>query len=337
MTNIKKIAIIGAGGIAKSVHIPSLQKTPEAAIQAVCDAIPQRAKEAAAFFPGASWYDNYHIMLEKEDLDGVFVLVQPDQSFRIVSDMMRAGLDVFCEKPAGITLFQLESLKRLQEETKVLLQVGFNRRFIPLVQKVVELISPFGPLTQVGGCFFKNSSASFYDGCASSLECDVVHVADLLCFFTGSPATEAKTVTSQVESPVVNSWNSAIYFENGATGTIRSNYATGGRVHTFELHNSQVSVYLNLGFGTAECTADIIYFNGEKSFSLASTGINTKQIHHLDGAELAESQDYYRYYGYYAEDLEFLHCMESRKAPACGIDEAIHAMKLIDLIKAGIF
>ena len=72
----------------------------------------------------------------------------------------------------------------------------------------------------------------------------MVHVADLLCFFTGSPATEAKTVTSQVESPVVNSWNSAIYFENGATGTIRSNYATGGRVHTFELHNSQVSVYL---------------------------------------------------------------------------------------------
>ncbi len=115
---MKKIAIIGAGGIAKSVHIPSLQKIPEAAIQAVCDVIPQKAKEAAAFFPGASWYDNYHIMLEKEDLDGVFVLVQPDQSFRIVSDMMRAGLDVFCEKPAGITLFQYRKPQKTSRGNK---------------------------------------------------------------------------------------------------------------------------------------------------------------------------------------------------------------------------
>jgi predicted dehydrogenase len=186
MGSMKKIAVIGAGGIAQSVHFPSLKEIAGFQVQAVCDVAAGRAQQAAAQFPGAAWYDNYRVMLEREELDGVFVLVQPDQSFRIAADSMRAGLHVFCEKPAGITLFQLESLERLQREKGVVLQVGFNRRFIPLVQKVAEPMAPLGPITQVGGCFFKNSSASFYDGCASSLECDVIHVADLVCSFACS-------------------------------------------------------------------------------------------------------------------------------------------------------
>lgn len=334
---MKRIAVIGAGGIAESVHFPSLEEIAGFEVRAVCDVEPERAKKGAARFPGASWYDNYRVMLEKEELDGAFVLVQPDQSFRIVSDLMNAGLHVFCEKPAGITLFQLKSLQRLQQEKGVLLQVGFNRRYIPLVKKVMELLAPLGPITQVGGCFFKNSSASFYDGCASSLECDVIHVADLLCCFAGSTVKQARTVAARQDSPVDNSWNSVFTFENGVMGTIQSHYATGGRVHSFEIHSGAASAYIDLGFGAASCQADILYFNGQKSFSLASTGTRSGQIRHLDGAELAGSNDYHHYYGYYAEDQEFLHCMETGRKPSSGIDEAIRSMELIDAIRAGIF
>ena len=43
-----------------------------------------------------------------------------------------AGLDTFMEKPPGITLFQAESLCRKAAESQRILQVGFNRRHIPL-------------------------------------------------------------------------------------------------------------------------------------------------------------------------------------------------------------
>lgn len=158
---MKKIAVIGAGGIAQSVHFPSLKEIAGFQVQAVCDVAAGRAQQAAAQFPGAAWYDNYRVMLEREELDGVFVLVQPDQSFRIAADSMRAGLHVFCEKPAGITLFQLESLERLQREKGVVLQVGFNRRFIPLVQKVAELMAPLGPSPRWAGASSKTAAPVF--------------------------------------------------------------------------------------------------------------------------------------------------------------------------------
>lgn len=331
---MKRIAIIGTGTIATNVHMPSLHDIPEAQVCAVCDLIPQRAQTAAEYFGGAKWYENYQRMLEQERPEGVFVLVQPDQTYRIALDAMRSGADVFCEKPAGITMFQLESLARAQKECGVLLQVGFNRRYIPLVKKVVERMEDLSDLNQVNGHFFKNGDASFYQGCASALECDVIHVADLLCSFAQSDPQRVRAIAGRINSPVDNAWNASFRFENGILGSIRSNYQTGGRTHSFELHTSSASAYIDLGFGTASCQADILYFGGRQSHSLASTGVQTEHIEHLDGREIAGSDAYYRYYGYYEEDVAFLRSMETREAAQSNIEDAIRAMKLIDSIRA---
>lgn len=329
---MKRIAVIGAGGIARSVHLPSLRAIADIEVCAVCDIYLERARSAAAGF-NAAYYDNYHTMLEAARPDGVFVLVQPDQSYRIVLDCMRFGADVFCEKPAGITLFQLESLAKIQRECGVVLQIGFNRRYIPLVKAVTEKMKSLGgPIVQVGGSFFKNGDASFYGGCASALECDVIHVADLLCCFAGSGAQRVKALSGRINSDVDNGWNAVLQFENGTLGTIRSNYQTGGRTHSFELHSPLASAYINLGFGTAACEADMIYFGGRKSFSLASTGTQEEHIEHIDGRGI--SGEYYRYYGYYDEDLAFVQSMASREKPEADIQTAIRAMRLAEAIKA---
>ncbi len=330
---MKRIAIIGAGAIASSVHIPSLKDIELAEVCAVCDLNTDRAKAGAAQFKSAKWYENYHTMLEQEKPDGVFVLVQPDQSYRIALDAMRAGADVFCEKPAGITMFQLESLARAQKENNVLLQIGFNRRYIPLVKKVREVFSSLSPLNQVNGCFFKNGDASFYDGCASALECDVIHVADLLCSFAQCDVSDATAFGGRSMSPVDNIWNSVFQFQNGMLGTIQSNYQTGGRTHAFELHCPDASAYIDLGFGSASCEADILFFGGQKSHSLASTGIQAEHFEHLDGREIAQSDEYYRFYGYYDEDLAFIKSMETRIPSEATIEDTIRAMKLIDMIR----
>ncbi len=330
---MKRIAIIGTGGIANSVHMPSLRDISDAQVCAVCDLRPGRAKAASEYFGGVPYYDNYYTMLEESQPEGVFVLVQPDQTFRISVDCMAAGADVFCEKPAGITRFQLESLARVQQQTGAILQIGFNRQYIPLVKTVLDRMRELGPINQVNGHFFKNGDASFYGGCASSLECDVIHVADLLCSFAGCDVAKVQALASRIDSPVDNIWNASLVFENGVQGSIRSNYKTGGRTHAFEIHGPAASAYIDLGFGEASCQADIIYFGGQASFSLASTGTQDRNIEHFDGQKLAGSDEYYRYYGYYAEDEAFICSMETREEPVSNIHTAIRAMKLIDGIR----
>ena len=70
-----KVGVIGAGGIARSVHLPSLNDLPDAEVVALCDLIEERATKQAERFGIPRTYTLYREMLDKEKLDAVFALV----------------------------------------------------------------------------------------------------------------------------------------------------------------------------------------------------------------------------------------------------------------------
>ena len=139
------IAVIGAGGIANNVHLPGLAQIGEANLVAVCDLHREKAQKAAEKYGIPSVYTSMYEMFEKEKLDGVFVLVEPDRLFRAAADCMDAGLDVMMEKPAGITSYQANSLVRKSRQTGRLCAVAMNRRHIPLVQAVFRRMKELTP------------------------------------------------------------------------------------------------------------------------------------------------------------------------------------------------
>lgn len=326
------IGIIGSGGIANNIHMRSLSEINNVKIEAVCDIIEKKAESTAQRFMIPKWYSNYHQMLSSETLNAVFVLVPPDQAFRITLDCMNYGLDVFVEKPAGITAYQTKSLAKKAVESGRLVQVGFNRRYIPLVKEVVKIIKETTTITQVEGCFFKNSSAQFYDGCGSSYECDTIHAIDLVRWVAGGHPETAATLIGQYNSPVPNSWNSIIRFDNGVTGIIKSNYQTGGRVHTFEIHGHTASAYINLGFGIPTCEAKIIFYGGRQSYSISSSGSGAEEIVHYDGKILSGSDEYYKYYGYFDEVCQFIKSIKTRVVPEANLDESVKTMQLAEML-----
>lgn len=326
------VGIIGAGGIANNVHIPCLLEMDNVRIEAVCDIIEARAESVAQKFNIPNWYTNYHRMVSDIDFDAVFILVTPDQTFRITYDCLNYGLDIFVEKPLGITSFQAQTLADKARETGSIVQVGFNRRYIPLVREVLRAIKDETTITQVEGCFFKNTSARFYDGCASSFICDTIHAIDLVRAIAGGQPKNAATLVNQYNSPVPNSWNSIIEFDNGVTGIIKSNYQTGGRVHAFEIHGHTASAYINLGFGGFECDAKIIFHRGRQSHSAASAGEGDVEIIHYDGKTLAGSDDYHKYYGFFDEVCVFINSIQARQTPEANLDEAVKTMALAEML-----
>lgn len=326
-----RFALIGAGGIARGVHLPALHALG-AAPCAVCDLRADRARAAADAYAIPNAYENYLTMLERERPEAVFVLVQPEQSFRIALDCMRAGAHVFIEKPAGITSYQARTLEREARAAGRICQVGFNRRHIPLVRHVVERMRSLTPINQIEGCFFKHGEAAFYDGCASAFMCDTIHAIDCVRWIAGSRALSAATLTMHTDGPVDNAWNSLIRFESGATGVIKANYNTGGRVHSFEIHGPAASAYIDIGFGGQSASARILHFGGQGTHSISAAGPGRVELETLDGIELAGSSEYYAYYGYMAEDAEFLRCVRTGESPLCDISEAVHSMELVELL-----
>ena len=108
------VAVIGAGGIARSAHLPSLAEMADVEVVAVCDLIASRAREAADGLAGACVHTLYKEMLaaEGDRIDAAFVLVEPSNLFDVTWHCLDAGLCVFMEKPPGLNSFQCESLAR---------------------------------------------------------------------------------------------------------------------------------------------------------------------------------------------------------------------------------
>ena len=330
-----KLAVIGAGGIANNVHLPSLaEMTDICEVVAIADLVEEKAKNAAEKYNIPRTYRWHQDLLASEKVDGILCLVQPDLTYRVASDCIKAGNNVLMEKPAGITSYQAESLARCAEKYNRVAAVAMNRRHVPVVQKVFSIMKELTEITQVDGCFIKLSNVADGWHYADAFVCDIVHATDLVRYLSGGEPLDAATVIGQHNSPVPNAWSSVIAFDNGITGTLRANYQTAARIHNFEIHGPKASAYINLGFpGTKGCDATIIHSNGKPMYSQAAVGVGSQLVEHIDGIELAGGNDkLYAHYGYKQEDIDFVQCLATGRKPLCTIDDAAKSMHLVEML-----
>ena len=84
-------------------------------------------------------YSDYRKMLAEGDLDGVVVATPDHWHAMCTLDALRAGMDVYCEKP--VTHLFGEGLRGVDEVRKqnAVFQTGSQQRSDPLFQKVVRL------------------------------------------------------------------------------------------------------------------------------------------------------------------------------------------------------
>lgn len=330
---MKKIAIIGAGGIANGVHLPSLTEIPTCRIVAICDIVREKAEKAAQEYGIPKVYTLYSQMLEAEEIDAVYALVEPDRMYRVVYDCLKAGKHVFMEKPAGVNSHQAHSLVRAAEAAGKLVAVGLNRRHIPLIKLVMEKMRAITQIVQIDGTFMKNTDISEAWHYTSAYVCDIIHATDLVRYLARSEPCSAATVIARNNSPVDNAWNSVIRFENGIVGTVRGNYQAGGRIHNFEIHGPGASAFIDIGLGGMSCEARILNYQGKSMYSMASGGVMPPQIETIDGKALAGDQ-FHQFYGYLQEDQEFIRCLETGDTPTCSIEDAAKTMEMVELLLA---
>ncbi|MDW7658226.1 MAG: Gfo/Idh/MocA family oxidoreductase [Bacillota bacterium] len=332
MSQKARIGIIGCGGMANSVHLPSLSEIENCEIIAVCDLVEEKVNRAAEKYNVPKRYTDHLEMLKSESFDGVVCLVEPDRMYRVVYDCLNAGVHVMMEKPAGINAYQSDSLARTAEKTGKILAVAMNRRHIPLVQHVFKKMKELTPITQVDGVFIKSSDIASGWHYMNAFVSDIIHAVDLIRYLAGSEPEAAATVAARNNSPIDNAWSSVIRFKNGITGTLKSNYQTAGRVHSFEIHGPKASAFINLGFGEAACEATILHASGQSIYSLASVGVSGPNCEKIDGMAMVNSDKYYQYSGFKQENIDFINCILSGQDPLCPIADAAKSMHMAEML-----
>jgi predicted dehydrogenase len=126
-----RVALVGAGNIARWAHLPALKKVGGVALHAVHSASGVRGKSYARRFGAAYCATSFDVILEDPAIDAVIITSRNQQHAPQAIAALRAGKHVFVEKPMALTELECRQVQEAVEETGRTLSVGFNRRFAP--------------------------------------------------------------------------------------------------------------------------------------------------------------------------------------------------------------
>ena len=98
-------------------------------IVAVCDVDRNHVEKANARVGGkAEMYEDYRKLLDRKDIDVVTIVTPDHWHTKIAIDALRAGKDVYCEKPLTLTIEEGKLIRDVLKETGRVFQVGTQQR-----------------------------------------------------------------------------------------------------------------------------------------------------------------------------------------------------------------
>ncbi|MFV0427741.1 MAG: Gfo/Idh/MocA family protein [Beutenbergiaceae bacterium] len=123
------IAVIGAGAISQSVHLPSLRRAGFD-IHYVCDLSPTRATGVAASV-GAQAITDPSEALADPTVDAVLIATSGSHT-QLTLAALGAGKHVLAEKPLAFTAREVREIAELAQQQQRIVQVGYMKMHDPL-------------------------------------------------------------------------------------------------------------------------------------------------------------------------------------------------------------
>jgi predicted dehydrogenase len=129
-------AIIGCGLIGKKrlAGLPAGSK-----LVVACDTSLSRAEELVKLSGGGRAVADFKIAVADPQIDAVVVATINSALAEVAATAIRAGKHVIVEKPAGISVKQLDELIVLAAQNGVCVRVGFNHRYHPAFIQAREI------------------------------------------------------------------------------------------------------------------------------------------------------------------------------------------------------
>jgi len=155
-----RLGYIGCGGMSTRMHYPSIVKTPQIDLVAVCDMKEDLAKHHQRAYGALRSYTDVQQMLASEDLDAAVVVGPPQMHTELAPMVLEQGLHLFTEKPIAVTLEDGKRLVGLAEKSGKFTQVGHMMRHATPIRIAKELMAKpeFGKPTFIESKYFTGPS-----------------------------------------------------------------------------------------------------------------------------------------------------------------------------------
>ncbi|MET0887014.1 MAG: Gfo/Idh/MocA family oxidoreductase [Mycetocola sp.] len=306
MTSLR-VGVVGAGNIASIAQLPTLVQRDDVELRALVS----RREDPSALqrrWGFANVYRTVNEMLAAEDLDAVFVLTPRSEHVAAVESALRAGVDVFCEKPLATSTADSVRLAELADEHGRILMVGLNRRFAPVYVAAREAFGASGASFCVAQ---KNRAGSEY---RATFE-NAIHMVDLLRWFCGGDVVEVSGASAGDDPWEEDGTAALVRFSNGNTGILVAARAAGAWGEKLDAYGQMRSAEV-IAPDTVAVTVD---------------GVRTMRSMSPEAFGWATATETF---GFAAAVRHFLDRVHDRQQPLTSGWEAVKTQQLLDQILA---
>ncbi len=307
-----RIGLVGTGAIGQ-VHLEILSKFEDVDIVGLMDIDESRVKPLAEKYK-ATIFRNLKEMKDA-GIEAVYITSPNKTHFKYSFEALEFGMHVFCEKPMTTSLDDALALEKKVQETKLLFQLGHNRRFAYVYsfmkQKIEtgelrphsfqikmnrgELLNP--PWTSdrnyTGGFLFEST----------------IHLLDMMCWLFGD-VEEMFVMAKKSLYPDYDDWAIAVKMKNGIIGTFTS-CAHASWMVPFE----RVEIY----------GEHMMISNDEMERVHFCKGLG-KETESYDFTKV----DFKEKWGYIKEDRFFVDCIKQGKTPPVTVSDGVRVIRIID-------
>jgi predicted dehydrogenase/threonine dehydrogenase-like Zn-dependent dehydrogenase len=252
ITNDKiNIGLIGAGNFTKSVILPNIQKVDDFELVGLCTATGVSAQGTGKKYDFKYMTTDSAEIFKNSEVNSVFVTTQHDKHASAVIESIKAGKHCFVEKPLCIYEEELEAIKEAYTG-ETIVQVGFNRRFSPMIEKIKKNLSGQVSINYRINAGIIPKEVWIQDRTIGGgrIIGEVCHFIDTCSYLIGSEVKSVFATTLQKSDqsiPDEDNVNIILNYANGSTATI-SYYAYGDSSmpkEYIEVFGSGVSMQMN--------------------------------------------------------------------------------------------
>ena len=314
LSTVPQIALVGCGYWGKNLcrNFHSL-----GALAAVVDATEKGQATARYIAPNAIISDNFDAILIDDQIQGVALATPAETHAELAIQAMRAGKDVFVEKPMALSISDAEAMQAVSNETSRILMVGHLLEYHPAVLKLREVIDS-GELGKINYIY------------SNRLNFGKVRTEEN-ALWSFAPHDVAVILRLLGQSPIEVSASGGSYLTGGISDVTVSNFrfSDESRAHIFVswLHpfkeqrlvivgDKRMATFNDINsFGEKLCVyPQNVEFDGSLPFLKKE---DAEFIEHSDSEPLHQ------------ECAHFLECMKSRNTPLTNAQSGIKVLKVL--------
>lgn len=145
-------SVLGENAPSKQVNIAALAcgvrsgsnmeyvRYPKSRIVAVCDPVLERRVAKAKEWGVTDHYNDFRDVLARDDVDAVSISTGDQWHVPMSLAAAKAGKDVYCEKPLGLSIEQCLAARRIEQEYGRVFQYGTQQRSMQHLRMGIEIV-----------------------------------------------------------------------------------------------------------------------------------------------------------------------------------------------------